>query len=120
MMGQLHGMPPQQQHHHHQLTGYNHGPPPPQPQQQQLHQRRHEQQQQHPEKQQQQLSNNDFGNPPILNTSELIAGMSLTNIDVNTADLENLSSNLGTNLKLERHGNKTGGGGSSSAHKNNQ
>ena len=27
---------------------------------------------------------NDFSTPPILNTSELIAGMSLTNLDVNT------------------------------------
>ena len=29
---------------------------------------------------------NDFNNPPILNTSELIAGMSLTNLDVNTGE----------------------------------
>jgi len=59
---------------------------------------------------------NDFNNPPILNTSELIAGMSLTNLDVNTGDLENLSSNLGTNLKLERESPEAQGnrGGSDS------
>jgi len=105
------------QMHQHQMGGYE-PPPPPPLQQHRPHPPPPQQQQQRPD-QHDQKAINDFGNPPILNTSELIAGMSLTNIDVNTADLENLSSNLGTNLKLEREQNKQAAAAAAAGAKNN-